>query len=187
VIGRGRFVEVSPPEIGSLAATPSLLDTGLFNSDLAATGVNAPAGLDRIWCRLVLPIEVLRNPANPVLHTPTVKLLDSGGQGTFENTYEEFLYDGDYRALAYAIDRAGVENLVPQQAVVTQTEGIPLEIDPGDVNVDDRVDIADAIRALQTAAGKHPHAIKYADADGDGRIGVEDAMFILQTVGDVRP
>lgn len=76
---------------------------------------------------------------------------------------------------------------MPQQTVVTRTLGIPLEIDPGDANLDERVDIADAIRALQAAAGMHPHAIKCAGADGDERIGVEDAVFVFQMVGEVRP
>jgi hypothetical protein len=184
---RNRMVEVSPPEIGSLAANPSLLNTPYdYDSDLTASGVVIPAGLDRIWCRIVAPIEVLRNPAVAVLTAPSVKLFETGTEGEYGSTYEEFLYDGDYRALAHAQDRAGVRNLVPQEAVVTQTRGLPLDIDPGDVNVDTYVDIADAIRALQAAAGKHPHAIKYADADGDGRIGVEDAMFILQKVGRMR-
>jgi hypothetical protein len=184
IIGRGRSVEMFPPEIGSLAAIPSLLDDGSTTSTLSAAGVTASAGLSRIWCRVIPPLSVLRNPAEPVLTVPTVKLFESGGD-IYENAYEEFFHDGEYRAMVYAIDRAGAKSF-PKQATVTQTQGIPLDIDPGDVNVDDRVDIADAIRALQTAAGKHPHAIKYADADGDGRIGVEDAMFILQKVGGMR-
>jgi hypothetical protein len=185
IIGRGRNVEIAPPEIASLAAIPSILDDGSTTSTLTATGVNASAGLSRIWCRIIPPISVLRNPSEPVLTVPTVKLFESSGGG-YDSVYEEFWYDGQYRAMVYAIDRAGSKSF-PQQATVTQNKGIPMDITPGDVNADGHRDIADAIRALQTAAGKHAHAIKYADADGDGRIGMEDAVFILQKVGEVRP
>ena len=61
-----------------------------------------------------------------------------------------------------------------------------MEIDPGDVNTDGRVDLADAIRALQVAAGMKPHALRFADADGDEKIGLEDVMFIIQKVGKFR-
>jgi hypothetical protein len=112
-------------------------------------------------------------------------LFDLDSDGAYEGEYDEFFHDGQYRALAYAIDRTGATSF-PKEAAVTQTQGIPLEIDPGDLNVDRRVDLADAIRALQVAAGMNPHALRFADTDGDEKIGLEDALFILQTVGEVR-
>jgi hypothetical protein len=81
---------------------------------------------------------------------------------------------------------AGVQAASLTPYFVYNDEGVPLELEPGDVNADGRVDLADAIRALQVVAGMKPHALRHADADGDEKIGLEDAMFILQTVGEVR-
>jgi hypothetical protein len=185
VIGRGRSVEISLPDIDGFSANPSLLDDGSYSSSLSANGVEAPSGLSRIWCRIVPPIQVLRNPARPVLTAPAVKLFDLDSDGVYDGEYGEFFHDGQYRALAYAVDRAGAKSF-PKEATVTQTQGIPMEIDPGDVNTDGRVDLADAIRALQVVAGMNAHALNFGDADGDEKIGLEDAVFILQTVGEVR-
>jgi hypothetical protein len=49
----------------------------------------------------------------------------------------------------------------------------------GDVNGDDVVTAADAVIALEIAAGSHPFDLA-ADVDGDGRVTPLDALMILQ-------
>jgi hypothetical protein len=188
-IGRGRNVEVSPPGISGFSATPSILEDGSFSSALSASGVQAPSGLSRIWCRLISPIQVLRNPVRPVLTAPAIKLFDLDSDGVYEGEYGQFYHGGQYRALAYAVDRAGATSF-PKEATVTQNRGVPMEIEPGDVKPDGKIDLADAIRALQIAVGMEFESTPYdtdADADGDGKIGLADAIFVLQTVGKMRP
>ena len=55
----------------------------------------------------------------------------------------------------------------------------------GDVNGDGRIDLADAILALQVLAGLNPDGI-HLSADGDGRIGLAEAIYILQDMAGLR-
>ena len=56
----------------------------------------------------------------------------------------------------------------------------------GDVNGDGQTDIADAVLALQIAAGITPvQQIRLSgDVNGDSRIGMEEAAYILQKMDD---
>ena len=57
----------------------------------------------------------------------------------------------------------------------------------GDVNKNLRIDLADAILALQVLARLDPDGIWLrADVDGDNRIGLPEAIYILQDLGDLR-
>jgi len=58
---------------------------------------------------------------------------------------------------------------------------------PGDVNGDLEVDLADAIMALQVAAGLYAAGVDpAADVNGDGRIGLAEAIYALGSIGNVR-
>lgn len=64
-------------------------------------------------------------------------------------------------------------------------------IRPADLTGDCRIDLADAILALQLLAGLPPPGPDpciacWQDATGDGRIGLEDVFFILQTAAGMR-
>ena len=58
----------------------------------------------------------------------------------------------------------------------------------GDVDADGKVDLADAILALQVMAGITPSTTIYKEADvnGDGKIGMEEAIYIIQKVSGLR-
>jgi hypothetical protein len=59
---------------------------------------------------------------------------------------------------------------------------------PGDLNHSERVDLADAVLALQVLAGRTPLEPVFTDADvdGDGRIGWAEVLFILQRAAGLR-
>jgi hypothetical protein len=59
---------------------------------------------------------------------------------------------------------------------------------PGDVNLSETVDIADAILAAQVLAGMSPAGTVYraADVNGDGMIGLPEAIYILQKAAGLR-
>jgi hypothetical protein len=58
---------------------------------------------------------------------------------------------------------------------------------PGDVNDDKKVDIADAILALQVMSQSSPGQIAAgADIDGDNRIGMAEVFYVLQGVAEQR-
>lgn len=178
-IGRGRIVEVNPPSILDFTASPPVLDDGSTASTLAASGVEADAGLSHVWCRIIPPLKEFWDPAAAIILAPTMKLLDIDEDGVYDNLYEEFAENGIYQAIAYAADLRDSQS-IPRMLSVTQSLGIYMEIQPGDVNVDGTVDLSDAVRALQVTVGMHPHALKQADVNNDGRIGVTDALYVLR-------
>lgn len=57
----------------------------------------------------------------------------------------------------------------------------------GGVNGDLKVDIADAVNALQSIQQTGPAVNIDADVDNDGKIGMGEALFILQKVAGLRP
>lgn len=63
-----------------------------------------------------------------------------------------------------------------------------LEILAGDVNGDSAVTLADAIMAIQVAAGitTGQSVVRSAEISGDGRIGLSEAIYILQRVAGMR-
>jgi hypothetical protein len=59
----------------------------------------------------------------------------------------------------------------------------------GDINGDGRIDLADAVIALQIWSGLLPAGgtiVKEADIDGNNRIGAEEAVYILQKLAGLR-
>jgi hypothetical protein len=55
---------------------------------------------------------------------------------------------------------------------------------PGDLNNDGKVDLTDAIMALNVMSGRTVAGVNLAaDVDGDGKIGIEDLIYILREVG----
>lgn len=64
----------------------------------------------------------------------------------------------------------------------------PVEVTKGDCNRDGKVDLADAVLALQVLAGIAPSVPIYdeADVNGDQRIGLEEVIYVLQKVAELR-
>ncbi|MCX7634523.1 MAG: dockerin type I domain-containing protein, partial [Syntrophales bacterium] len=63
----------------------------------------------------------------------------------------------------------------------------------GDLNGDGQVNMADAILALQAAAGLNPTGIRSnyatsgADVNGDNKAGIAEVLYIIQTLAGARP
>jgi hypothetical protein len=67
-------------------------------------------------------------------------------------------------------------------------------VEGGDISGDGKVDLLDAIIALQVQAGmdtsklvRPSYATSGADVNGDGRIGMEEIIYILQYTAQLRP
>lgn len=59
--------------------------------------------------------------------------------------------------------------------------------DPGNINGDDRIDLQDAVLALQALSNMGPPGLDLtADVDGDGRIGLAEAIYALQWASSLR-
>jgi hypothetical protein len=62
-----------------------------------------------------------------------------------------------------------------------------IQCDPGDINGDGLVGLADGILALKGAVGMTSSEIQQsADINGDSKIGLEEVIYVLQHVGDLR-
>ncbi|RLC13513.1 MAG: hypothetical protein DRI57_16050, partial [Deltaproteobacteria bacterium] len=76
----------------------------------------------------------------------------------------------------------------PDNATLRDNQGVGRitgKIGPGDVNGDGKVDIEDAILALQILAGIESETVySDADVDVDGKIGIAELIFILQTASN---
>jgi hypothetical protein len=106
----------------------------------------------------------------------------SSHYGPYAGLLDEVLIYG--RALAdveiAAIHGAGGAGLCP---------GSGCAKNPGDVNYDRAVTLADAILALRIAVGLAPDAPGCAgagDVDTDGRIATAEAIFVLQSLAGLR-
>ena len=56
----------------------------------------------------------------------------------------------------------------------------------GDVNGDGRIDLQDAVLALQIVAGFSPAGIqRSADVSGDMAVGMQEAIFVLQKIATI--
>ncbi|MCE5262102.1 MAG: chitobiase/beta-hexosaminidase C-terminal domain-containing protein [Deltaproteobacteria bacterium] len=107
--------------------------------------------------------------------------LDGSTPHTGSTVYSgAILLAADATVKFFAQDLAG-----NQEAVRSAAYRIAL---PGDVNLSSKVDIADAILAVQLLSRMSPAGtVSYkADADGDGKIGLPDVLYILQKAAGLR-
>ncbi len=79
---------------------------------------------------------------------------------------------------------AGRDALATDSGVEAFASGLaPRGVAAADLDGDRDIDLADAIRALQVAAGIDADGVEpHSDVDGDGRIGLAEALFSLKAV-----
>ncbi|MGE0083822.1 MAG: DUF1566 domain-containing protein [Desulfococcaceae bacterium] len=181
IIGRGRAEDTAPPEIGTASANPEIL-VSQTSSVLSASGITADNGLSRVWARIIPPAENYVSSSAPVIVLPTVKLLDQN-DGTYQNTYEEFTQQGFYNIFVYANDLKDFQSL-PVILTVNQTNGE--KADPGDVNADGEITLADALLVLKLMSGKNVTPAPGSDINADDKTELANSVFILQKVADMR-
>ena len=106
----------------------------------------------------------------------------SAGNTTFTVTNDELK-----EAAETIIVTMGTPTNATAGSVVVHTVTIT-DNDAGDLNLDEKVDLVDAILALQVLTGQTPAASvsTAGDIDGDGRIGLGDVIFILERVDGQR-
>ena len=57
---------------------------------------------------------------------------------------------------------------------------------PGDLNLDWKIDLADALIALQVMVSRHPELSLKGDVSNDDRINMVDVLYIIQVLADLR-
>jgi sugar lactone lactonase YvrE len=111
----------------------------------------------------------------------------AGGSSTFSTLTD---IDGHASATCTANTQAGAYHVTTTPLALGQsvsfllTNALPL----GDIDGKGKVDLADAILALQVLSGITPAGMVYKEVDvnGDGKIGLAEAIYILQKAAEVR-
>jgi len=118
---------------------------------------------------------------SPTPTAPSVRPLNITGTGSFDSVLTGLNPNTTYYVRAYAMNYQGIAygNEVTFKTSSSATIG--------DVNGDGKVDLADAILALQVIAGLNPAGVKVsADVNNDGKIGLEEVIYILQKAAGLR-
>jgi hypothetical protein len=187
LLGRARQADPAPPIIETVSCLPE----ELFGPDASVTLSAGPitdngSSISRVSADIITPIAAYQNADEPVIVNPNppVKLQDLDQNGIYENSYSGFAYKGNYTVRIQAIDRSGLQSL-PKTTGVVQHSGIV--ITPGDLNIDGKVDITDALNALKTGQGEYVFGLFPAmEVSGDKRIGPEEAGYALQKMAGLR-
>lgn len=187
-IGRGRSAESDPPVIGVSSASPSTLASSTESATLTVSSVDAQNGVNRVWARIAAPSMMYESLSEPVLALPACVLTGSG-TGPYSNSYDQFVYNGNYGVFMYVEDRLDFQSL-PEYQAVTQTGGERLDnFIVMDVNEDGYTNLADLILVLQILCGIDPtgmaildRALAAYDVDGDACIGLAEGIHMLMKI-----
>jgi len=111
---------------------------------------------------------------DPVTYLPEFELTHVG-DNRYERSYDNFDMDGAYVITVYAQD---TDEPISEPMPVRVLKNV----EPGDINGDGDVGIADAILALRILTGMEQSdtVIKEADVNGDDSIGLAEALYIMQ-------
>jgi hypothetical protein len=89
-------------------------------------------------------------------------------------------------ALQWRASKTAVAPVEAQEYLTLENGQFPM-IEKGDVNGDAKIDLADAMIALQIAMGSASKPVNMnADVNADGRIGLAEAVYILQWISGLR-
>ena len=148
---------------------------------------------EAVWA-VVLPPDyvapaVSQDLEAPDVGLPTIELNDPDKNHRYEAEYSDFTYNGDYRITFYARNDNGNVTVSPS-TIITVSDGLDVPLpEPGDVNSDGAVNLADAILTLRAACNVDAETenIKVgADVDGDKKIGLAEIIYILQKTAELR-
>ncbi|RLC21872.1 MAG: hypothetical protein DRI57_01285 [Deltaproteobacteria bacterium] len=183
-IGRGYKSEPDKPFIRIVCGDQTLdgePEARLWASHIFANGISS------VRAKIISPCyhsgASLLSTNNP----PIEELKDADGDGKYEYIYDKFTIEGTYKVNIYVIDEEG-NSSYPEQVEIVQKSGTSC-LEPGDVNGDGKIEIADVIIMLKLLAGNADGEQIYGypefDVNEDGRIGMEEAVYILRYIADL--
>lgn len=180
IIGSGIMTAGDHPLIGSVSPEQTL--HGERSALISAENVTSTGHIESVTAVIIAPGF---SCSSDTVH-PFIRLSDAGN-GKYEGTYYRFLAPGNYNIQVYARDTEGRIS-IPVSTAVVQTVRVQVEEKKGDMNGDGKVELSDAILALQSAAGMnvsgqiHPdYTTSGVDVNGDKRAGLEEAVFVLRS------
>ena len=192
-IGRGAVAAAGiRPDIADAGAYEKPVKCDINTATIYADNITPTKNILAVWARIVPPLYFKDKPLeDEVTYLPTVKLTEPDKKESeaephdYEGVYEGFDKTGEYNVSVFAIDSLGYES-VPKTFDVKKEGKEECDL-TGDFNGDGKVDLADAIIALQITAGVDISDINIdvnADVDGDGQIGLVDAVYVLEILAD---
>jgi hypothetical protein len=177
------------PEISGQSPNASIQANTTHNLYVDLTDLE---DIESMWAVVLTPDYVPPSTSQdleaPEVALPVVNLVDPERDGRYEGNFSNFMYNGEYRFTFYARNANGNVTSSPV-TIITVSGGQEVHpVDPGDVNGDGYVNLADAILTLQTLSGMAPSETIYknADVNGDGEIGLAEVIYILQKVAGMR-
>jgi len=136
--------------------------------------------VERVWAQIIKPDTDTTGETAVVF--PEVDLNYNNDTGNYEGVLTGLTQTGLYTIVVLAED-------VVKEVSDPNTAHISVFVKPGDVNGDDKVDLADAILALKVLCGVNAgdETVNLgADVNGDGKIGLAEAMYVLQVLAELR-
>lgn len=162
------------PEIGE-TALPSLLAQGISTAFLSAEVHMGQANLQRVWAQIIPPDSNITGGDSTVTWEES-ELTYNPATGKYEGNLSGLYLSGIYKIILMAED-AEFETAEPKIEYI----GAEGSIQPGDVNNDGKVNLADVIVVLQLLCNKQTGEIsKEAAIGNDKKIGLEEAVFVLR-------
>ncbi len=187
IIGRGIVTASDPLKInrtcGSLTVGCDNTAT-LWVEDLVYTD-----GLSDVWAQVVPPAPETFDPSEPVQNLHRVRLTDTNADGRYEGGYSDFRQDGNYAVLFFLVNKRGRQSL-PTRISVFRSCGVTPE--PGDLDGDELVTLADGLLALQVMSGREPRTFRAdypsagVDVNENDRVDMAEAIFAFQKVAGLR-
>ncbi len=162
------------PEIGEVTL-PSLLAQGISTAFLSAEVMPGQADVKKVWAQIIPPDSDITGGDSTVIWKET-ELMYNPATGKYEGNLTGLYVSGIYKIILMAED-AEFETAEPKIEYI----GAEGAVQPGDVNNDGKVNLADVIVVLQLLCNKQSGEISKEAAIGkDEKIGLKDAVFILR-------
>ena len=188
IIGGNFIIQCLFPEISEQSPNASITANTVHSLFVTISDLE---GIEAVWAVVVPPDyvapEISPDLQSPEVVLPTIPLSDPNRDGRFDTQYSDFPYNGIYRVTFYARNETGHVTVSPA-TIITVTGGQNIvDVDPGDVNGDGVLNLADAIKALQVVSGlcSDPcYVHTAADVDGDGRIGLAELLYVLRELSE---
>ncbi len=145
-----------------------------------AFSVSTNAHMKRVWATVQPPGYVPDMSGEyQYINLETFDFSDNDGDMVYDGTYADFNKNGTYIIRFYARDQFGNTAVTEPMEIMIGTA------EPGDVNGDGSVNLADAVIALKICADIPVSGTEIntdAAVGGDSRIGVEEAVYVLRKI-----
>jgi hypothetical protein len=179
-IRKGVITPNTPPVIQQVNDPLILHDTSF--GTISASGISDQDGISKVYAVITSPYYYNTNVTDSMLHFSIIDLLDDNQDGSYTATYHNFIYNGKYEILVYAVDAMGLSSL-PSTTTVEQKNGLTPQAE--DIDIDSIVGPKDTILLLQALSGKITNMSKVFDVNKNQSIGIEDAIMILKKAGKI--